>query len=197
MPDLVPDKPCASKPDLISRIRLIKGDIARQTDVEAIVTSVSPDLNMRGSLNSALIAAAGEKLDNFILDNIYKPQPGDAFALPPFNLPVKHIICVMVPVWRTDFQREDRHLIQCYRNAMQQAHRMGIKSIAFPALGTGKGKYPIERAARLAIQGIRGRQIGILEEIRIICDRDETYDAFLKRLKKEGWKEGRSPPTRG
>lgn len=188
MSNLVTNQGRRSNAHLINRIRLIKGDITAQTGIDAIVASIERDMKMDGSLNQAMLAAAGEELDSFILDNVYKPRKGDAFALPAFNLPMKHIIYVITPNWRGGLEAEDRHLINCYRRAMKLAHRMDLASIAFPALGTGENKYPLERAARLAVQGITSRLTGQLEEVRIVCNRDDTYDAFLRRLKKSGWK---------
>lgn len=186
MSDVVPSRRRLSKSDLINRIRLIKGDITKQEGIDAIVSSIGVDMDSGGSLNQALIKAVDEKLDEFILENIFKPRPGDAFALPGMGLPVKHIIYVATPVWSAGGQREDRDLLRCYRHVMQMAHRMGLKSIAFPAIGTGKGVFPPERAARLALQGIMERQQGALDEIRIVCMREDVYNAFYRRLKQVG-----------
>lgn len=163
----------------------MKGDITQQADVEAIVSTISGDLKVDGSLNRAVIAAAGEKLDEFILEHIYKPRPGDSFAVPGFSLPVPHIIYIITPPWRTGFDREDRDLLRCYRHAMQLAQRMGLKKVAFPALGTGQNKFPVKRAARLALQGIRDRLSTDFQEIRIVCSKDEAYEAFRERLDQE------------
>jgi O-acetyl-ADP-ribose deacetylase (regulator of RNase III) len=145
-------------------------------------------MKMQGSLNQAVMAAAGEKLDEFIVENIYKPRAGDAFAVPGFNLPVKHIIYAVTPLWKSGFSGEDRDLLHCYRRAMELVWRMGLKSVAFPALGTGKDKFPVPRAARLGIQGIMERMTPKIDEVRIVCSRDDTYKAFEERLAHEGAK---------
>jgi len=139
---------------------------------------------VEGGLNQAIMAAAGERLDTFMMENIYKPRAGDAVVLPAFNMPMKHIIYVLAPARHKGFEYVDRDLLRLYRHAMQMAHRMELKSIAFPAFGTGKGQYPVDRAARLALQGITERQLGQLEEIRIVCNQRKTHDAFHKRLNK-------------
>jgi len=182
MPEVIADPFPRSNRHLISRIRLIEGDLTKQRDVQAIVTMVPVSLDVSGSLNSAVIAAAGTQLDEFILDNIYKPRPGDVFVVPPFNLAVDHLIVAISPDWRSGIDREDRNLIRCYRGAMEQAALIGVTRIAFPALGTGRRKYPIRRAARLAIQGIMDRMDERFEEVRIVCNRPETFAAFEARL---------------
>jgi O-acetyl-ADP-ribose deacetylase (regulator of RNase III) len=59
---------------------------------------------------------------------------------------------------------------------------MKLTRIAFPALGTGRKKYPLRRAARLAINGIMDRMTTHFEEVRIVCNRREQYDAFAEWL---------------
>jgi O-acetyl-ADP-ribose deacetylase (regulator of RNase III) len=174
--------------EFIERIKLVKGDITKQTGTDAIVAGVYPDMKLEGSLNAALKEAAGTELDKFIIEHIPKPMSGDAFATPPFNLPVWHIIYVVQPRWRDGFYHEDVQQLRCFRSAMALAERMKLKSIAFPALGTGKKKFPVPRAARIALQGIIDRASPQFEEVRIICNRDETYEAFTERLKALGGK---------
>lgn len=165
---------------------MIEGDITQQGDVDAIVSSISTSLDCGGSLNACLIERAGIALDDFILEHIHRPRPGDVFAVPAFDLPVKHILYVVTPTWRSGFDLEERDLLRCYRGAMETAQKMRLKKIAFPALGTGGDGFPLQRAARLAVQGIRERLIGQLEEIRIVCNRADVYGAFAQRLKRSG-----------
>lgn len=174
--------------EFIERIKLVKGDITKQTGVEAIVAGIYPDMGLEGSLNAAIKAAAGVELDKFILEHVPKPMTGDAFATPPFNLPVWHIIYVVQPRWRDGFYHEDVQQLRCFRSAMALGERMKLKSIAFPALGSGKKKFPVLRAARIALQGIIDRASPQFEEVRIVCNRDEIYDAFAERLKALGGK---------
>jgi len=173
----------SSNTQFTNKIRLVKGDITKQPDMEAVVSILDVDLKMDGTLNKALVQAAGAQLDEFILENIYRPRVGDAFAVPAFNLPNKHIIFVVIPTWLPGLEGEDRDIINIYRNSLRLAHSMMIKSVAFPALGVGKNKFPVQRAARLALQGIEERQAPHFKEIRIVCNHAETYNAFAQRMK--------------
>lgn len=168
---------------LINRIRLIEGDLTKQHDVDALVGSISTALKVDGTLNQSLIAAAGEQIDDFILEHIYKPRAGDVFAVPPFNIPVRHIFFAVTPDWKDDLAKEDRDLLRCYRGAVQLAAEMRLTSLAFPALGTGQRRYPVRRAARLGVQGIMDRITEEIREVRIVCNRREQYDAFAYWLK--------------
>ncbi len=177
-----------SNRDLINKIRLIEGDLVAQHDVDVIVGSISTALKVDGSLNQALIRAAGQKFDDFIVENIYKPRSGDVFQVPPFNIQIPHVFFAVTPEWKDSLAFEDRDLIRCYRGAMQLAERMGLKRIAFPALGTGRKKYPLMRAARLGIQGIMDRMTDHFDEVRIVCNRHDQYRAFADLLSHYGHK---------
>ncbi len=156
--------------------------MTKQHDMDVLVGSISTALKVNGTLNQSLIAAAGTQIDDFILEHIYKPRAGDVFAVPPFNIPVKHIFFAVTPDWKDGLAQEDRDLIRCYRGAIQLATEMGMRKIAFPALGTGKKRYPVRRAARLGIQGIMDRMTDQLDEVRIVCNRREQYEAFAQWL---------------
>jgi O-acetyl-ADP-ribose deacetylase (regulator of RNase III) len=173
-----------SNAKLLCRITLAKGDITKVDDVQAIVTSVFTNLDITGSLNNSILSAAGHEFDEFILSNIYKPSPGDVFVSKGYDLPVESVIIVVMPAHRDNFDREDMHLLRCYRHAMQMAHKMKLSKIAFPAIGTGIYGYPLDRAVRLALKGISERMTESISEVRIVCKKDEVYSAFKKRLER-------------
>jgi O-acetyl-ADP-ribose deacetylase (regulator of RNase III) len=171
--------------DYASRIRIVRGDITRQADVDAIAVSIRPSLDVSGDLNRAVIAAAGEQLDEFLLENVYRPRVGDVVTVPPFNLPVKHIIFVFMPEWKGSYEREDRHLRQAFRCVMEEAARLGLAKIALPAMGTGSHAFfPPRRAARLALQAVMERMLPGFEEIRIVCNGEILFEEFSERLRK-------------
>ena len=170
----------ASNPYL-NRIRVVQGDIAAQ-EVDAVVTLLPQNLEYRGDLNSSLREAAGAELDQYVAENVYRPRAGDVYVLPGFNLPVKHIICAISPVWKTDFDREDRHLLNVVRKSMEQAKALSIKTLAFPPIGSGGRGFPKARAARLILQGISDRLDKSFDEVRIVCRTPKTKQIFADRL---------------
>lgn len=171
------------------RIKIIHGDLTKQTGLDAIVTALPMDMDVRGAVNQAIIRAAGKAdgggLDEFLLEHIFKPQPGDVVPIPGFELPVKYILYVITPAYKDDFAREDRDVLRCYRHATQMAVRMGLGAIGFPAIGTGaRFPFPAERAARLAVQGITERIAKPLGEVRIVCNDIDIARTFAARLKR-------------
>ncbi len=185
-----------SKQELLKKVTLVKGDINQQPDTDAIVVTIGTDLEIEGTLLKSVIAAAGNDFDAFILENIFSPRAGDVFVVPGFDLPVRHVIFVILPPWKDGFDREHAYLLRAYRHAIETARSMFLRRISFPALGTGSRGYPVERAARLGIEGIMDRLDETFDEIRIVCDKRDTYMAFGRRLTQKGWKQQKSPPPK-
>jgi O-acetyl-ADP-ribose deacetylase (regulator of RNase III) len=171
---------------MIRRIKLVPGDILHQK-VDAIVTTIPKTLEVQGKLNKDLMEYTGDQLDEYILENVFKPHPGDIFVAPGFNLQADWVIFSVVPNWRTEFDRADRDLIKVYRNATEAAVKKGFTSMAFPALITGQKGFPKARAARLAIQGIMERIDNPLTELRIICFNNDIDQFYRRKLIELGW----------
>lgn len=188
MTGFIPDAPKRSNAEMIHRVTLHYGDITKQQGLEALTTAIPLNMDMDDRLNRAVTAGAGAQLDEFILENIYKPRVCDVFAVPGFNLPVKYLFCAMVPNWDDTLGFEERDLMRCYRHATELARRLGVKRFALPAMGAGRDQLPPMRVARLALTGIMDRLVPPIEEVRIVCDRDEMITAFYSRLQKQGWR---------
>lgn len=178
----------AAKP-FLDRIHLMQGDITKQ-DVDAIVILIPQTLEYSGSLNEAVQVACGHNLDEFILDNIYKPKVGEVYALPAFNLPTKHILVGVLPKFRTDFDMNPSYLSAVIRRVMELARCMLLTSIAFPPLASGRHGYPKAKAARLICQGITDRLEESFEDIRIVCPDEKGLGIFDGKLRILGWDGG-------
>jgi len=171
----------------INKIKLVLGDITDQP-CDAIISLVPQSLELSGRINTSLLKKTGPALDEFILENMYQPKAGDVYALPSFGLPAKHIILAVRPNWKSDFDREDKHLVMCVRKTVVLAKCMLLKSIAFPPLAAGHKGYGKGRAARLLIQGILDRMDERIEEVRIVCPDKTTFAEYKKRLNAKGWR---------
>jgi O-acetyl-ADP-ribose deacetylase len=171
----------------LNRIRLVHGDITAQ-DTHAIVSVLPHSLEYKGTLNTAILERAGEKLDEFVLEHIFKPCAGDIYAVPGFNLPCRHILFTILPKWTSEFDREDRHLLIACRKAMEITRAMCLSSVSFPLLAAGRKGYPPQKAVRLIVQAIVERLDDNFSEVRIVSQDEKTLGLFRKRLKGLGWK---------
>lgn len=171
----------------IDKIELVLGDICDQ-DVGAILTIIPTTLEYKGRINQAIVKRAGEDLDAFILENMYQPKAGDVYAVPGFNLPCRNIICAVRPNWKSDFDREDKHLVTCIRKSIVLAKCMLLGSIAIPPLASSRSGFGKKRAARLLIQSIIDRLDERIDLVRIVCSDQETLNVYKERLIAKGWR---------
>jgi O-acetyl-ADP-ribose deacetylase (regulator of RNase III) len=61
------------------------------------------------------------------------------------------VIHAVGPVWNGGKSNEDELLASCYRTALSLAGKHGLSSISFPAISTGVYRFPLDRAARIAV----------------------------------------------
>src|SRR5262249_46924749 len=72
-----------------------------------------------------------------------------------YNLPARHVIHAVGPVWHGGQRGEARQLASCYLRSIELAQDHGLASLAFPCISTGIYGYPIEDAAQVAVQSVR------------------------------------------
>jgi O-acetyl-ADP-ribose deacetylase len=130
-------------------IELVIGDITEQ-DVEAIVNAANPALLGGGGVDGAIHRAGGRA----ILEECRQLggcEPGDAKATTGGDLPARHVIHAVGPIWHSGGAGEPQLLASCHRRAIELAGELGCSSVAFPAISTGAYGYPVELAASVAI----------------------------------------------
>jgi O-acetyl-ADP-ribose deacetylase (regulator of RNase III) len=159
----------------------VSGDITK-LHVDAIVNAANTSLLGGGGVDGAIHRAAGPELLE-ACSKLHGCATGDAKATPGFRLPAKWVFHAVGPVWNGGGHHEDELLAGCYRKCLELAQEHSVKSIAFPAISTGIYGFPSERAARIAIQTVRGNiQSSGVERVEFVCFGAETrriYDQLL------------------
>jgi O-acetyl-ADP-ribose deacetylase (regulator of RNase III) len=135
------------------RMEIFQGDITTLA-VDAIVNAANEALAPGGGVCGAIHRAAGPKLAQACAA-IGGCPTGEARITPGFDLPAKHVIHAVGPVWRGGGENEAELLAACYHNALDLAVGKGLYSIAFPAISTGIFGYPLRAAAELAVGTVR------------------------------------------
>jgi O-acetyl-ADP-ribose deacetylase len=136
-----------------TRIRVVQGDITRQA-VDAIVNAANTSLLGGGGVDGAIHRAAGPQL----LEECRKAggcPTGEARITHAYRLPARWVIHTVGPVWHGGASGEERLLASCYRSSLKLAQSHGCPVVAFPSISTGAYRFPVERAAAIAIAEIR------------------------------------------
>lgn len=121
--------------------------------VDAIVNAANESLMGGGGVDGAIHRAAGPELKAY--NKRLAPCPaGEARISPGFQLPAKHIIHTVGPVWNGGEKGEAQLLAACYRNSLALAEAYKLTHIAFPSISTGAYGYPLSAAARVALSTI-------------------------------------------
>jgi O-acetyl-ADP-ribose deacetylase len=164
----------------VKRIRLVQADIAAM-DVDAVVNAANDRLWMGSGVAGALKRAGGEEIEREAI----RQGPiavGEAIVTGAGRLRARHVI--HAAVMGQDLSTDADSIVRATESALRCAEDLGLRSIAFPALGTGVGGFPLEPCGRLMVSCVerhlsRGSR---LAEVVFALRGDEAYEAFRVAL---------------
>ena len=134
-------------------VEAVQGDITAES-VDAIVNAANEQLAPGGGVCGAIHAAGGPSIAAECRRIGHCPT-GGAVATTAGDLPARFVIHAVGPVWQGGTRGEPDLLASAYTSALDEAVRVGARSVAFPAISTGIYGYPLEAGHR---RRGRGRQ---------------------------------------
>jgi len=152
-------------------IRLVQGDITCQ-DTEAIVNAANSSLAGGGGVDGAIHRAGGPAILKQCMEIVARQgrlPTGQAVITTGGNLPAKYVIHTVGPVWHGGCNNEEKLLGDAYRNSLMVAVENGIKTISFPSISTGAYRFPVDKAAVIAMETVGKflRENG-MDEVRFV-----------------------------
>ncbi len=135
------------------RISVHLGDITA-LEVDAIVNAANTALGPGGGVCGAIHRAAGPGLAQECAE-IGSCPTGEARITPGCDLPAKHVIHAVGPIWRGGGEGEAELLASCYRQSLDLADRHNLRTIAFPAISIGIYRFPLTAATEIAVDTVR------------------------------------------
>ena len=164
-------------------IEVYHGDIT-QLELDALVNAANNHLWMGGGVAGALKRAGGNEIE----DEAVKKGPipvGEAVVTGAGRLKARYII--HAAVMGQDLKTDAEKIRQATRNSLLRGDELGIKSIAFPALGTGVGGFPLDECARIMISEVRqysARKTGLERVVFALFDQ-QACQTFKQELDKQ------------
>jgi O-acetyl-ADP-ribose deacetylase (regulator of RNase III) len=163
----------------MQRFSIIKGNIVK-AKTDAIVNAANTSLLGGGGVDGAIHRVAGEELLEEC-KSLGGCKRGEAKITKGYNLKANYVIHTPGPIWRGGKWGEDQLLENCYENSLRLAKENGLKTIAFPSISTGVYCFPVDRAAKIAVNAICSflQTDSSLEQVVMICFDEETKAAYV------------------
>jgi len=167
------------------RITFLVGDLTEQ-NVDAIVNAANSSLLGGGGVDGAIHRRGGPAVLEACREIRRTHWPdglpvGEVVATTAGDLPARHVIHTVGPIYGEHDGAESALLSACYRNALLLAERMDLASIAFPAISTGVYGYPPENAAPIVVQSLHDTLASLqrIREVRLVFFNRTARDTFL------------------
>jgi O-acetyl-ADP-ribose deacetylase (regulator of RNase III) len=137
-------------------------------------------------VDGAIHRAAGPQLAEECR-TIGRCPTGEARITKGYNLPAKYVIHAVGPVWYGGDRRESELLASCYRESLRLAVENNCRTVAFPSISTGAYRYPLEKAAPVAIKAISDhlKTHSLPETVYMVCFNEPVFEAYSKALREQ------------
>ncbi|KUN61315.1 RNase III inhibitor [Streptomyces canus] len=168
----------------MTTIRLVQGDITRES-ADAIVNAANSSLLGGGGVDGAIHRRGGPAIladcRKLRAGHYGKGLPtGKAVATTAGNLDARWVIHTVGPRYSQEEDRSDL-LASCYRESLRVADELGARTVAFPAVSAGIYGWPIDDAARIAVETVRETETAV-EEARFVLFDEKAYQAFARQV---------------
>jgi O-acetyl-ADP-ribose deacetylase (regulator of RNase III) len=171
-----------------AKLRIIQGDITHQ-GTDAIVNAANSSLMGGGGVDGAIHRAGGpailEECKQIVSRQGQLPT-GKAVMTIGGNLKAKYVIHTVGPVWHGGSKGEPELLASAYHESLKLAMAHKLSSVSFPSVSTGVYGYPVNQAAKVALDNVAdvlSRSPTSLREVVFVLFDSRTFDAYRAALR--------------
>jgi O-acetyl-ADP-ribose deacetylase len=162
------------------KITFVQGDITEQ-DVDAIVNAANHTLLGGGGVDGAIHRRGGPEILAECQKLREEKYPdglptGQAVATKAGRLKARWVIHTVGPTY-AESKDKSQLLADCFRNSLKIADELGVGTVAFPAISTGIYRWPLDDAARIALDTVRDSDTRV-DEVRFVLFDRRAYDTF-------------------
>jgi O-acetyl-ADP-ribose deacetylase len=170
------------------KITFVQGDITDQ-DVDAIVNAANHTLLGGGGVDGAIHRRGGPEILAECKKLRQEQYPdglptGQAVATTAGRLKAHWVIHTVGPTYAKS-KDKSQLLADCFRNSLAVADELRAATVAFPAISTGVYRWPVDDAARIALETVRATDTRVAE-VRFVLFDQRSYDAFTAQAPSEG-----------
>jgi len=170
-----------------ARLSLLQGDITRQA-TDAIVNAANSGLMGGGGVDGAIHRAGGstilEECKQIVARQGRLPT-GQAVITTAGDMPAKHVVHTVGPVWHGGSRGEPELLASAYRESLKVAAANNLASVSFPSISTGVYGYPVDLAADIALREVVSflAQPTPVKEVFFVLYDSRTFEAYAGALR--------------
>ena len=167
--------------DWRTRIVTRQGDLT-EADCEAVVNAANTDLILGGGVAGAIRTKGGPQIQAEC--DQHGPIPlGEAAVTTGGKLKARYVI--HAAGMHLGGRASEASIRDCTRNSLMRATEKGIKSVAFPAIGTGIAGFPMKRCAEVMLEEIRVHleRESVPQRVEIVLFDQAALAAFEAALK--------------
>ena len=170
----------ASRQELLGKMELRQGDITDMA-VDAIVNAANTQLLLGAGVAGAIRRKGGPNIQREC-DAVGPIPLGGAAITTAGDLPARYVI--HAASMGLGGETTARSLGDAVRESLERAEEKGLKSIAFPAIGTGVAGFPMDECARIMFAAVLEHLAGktSLEKISFVLFGDDAYRTFAREF---------------
>jgi O-acetyl-ADP-ribose deacetylase (regulator of RNase III) len=168
---------------LVVDLRFVQGDITEH-EADAIVNAANHSLLGGGGVDGAIHRRGGPEIlaeCRRLRESRYPDglPTGEAVATTAGRLPARWVIHTVGPTYAKT--KDKSHLLAaCFHNSLAVAEELGAVTVAFPAISTGVYRWPVDDAARIAVDTVRTTQT-LVREVTFVLFHQAAYEAFASQ----------------